>query len=139
MVIFHCLELILKIIGRKQKNLYKKLSFLAFIMKRKIYNINALLGTFNYVTVKLTLVSQHLEPLCTHPAHFSQLLPFLQGRIRSVIDVVGGSDLQGCGRDLHRGGDGAAGLGPRGSCTRGDAGELPEPALSGVRMGALCD
>lgn len=48
-----------------------------------------------------------------------------------MIDVVGGSDLQGCGRDLHRGGDGAAGLGPEEAVPGGDAGELPEPALSG--------
>ena len=48
-----------------------------------------------------------------------------------MIDVVGGSDLQGCGRDLHRGGDGVAGLGPEEAVSGGDAGELPEPALSG--------
>ena len=52
-------------------------------------------------------------------------------RIRSVIDVVGGSDLQRCGCGLHRGGDGAAGLGPEEAVPGSDAGELPEPALSG--------
>ena len=48
-----------------------------------------------------------------------------------MIDVVGGSDLQGCGRDLHRGGDGVAGLGPEEAVPRRDAGELPEPAVRG--------
>ena len=47
-----------------------------------------------------------------------------------MFGVVGGSDLQGRGRDLHRGGAGAAGLHPEEAVPGRDAGELPEPTLS---------
>ena len=48
-----------------------------------------------------------------------------------MFDVVGGGDLQGRGRDLHRGGAGAAGLRPEEAVPGCDGGELPEPGLSG--------
>ena len=64
------------------------------------------------------------------------VLPFPQrqlvGGLRlHVFGVVGGIDLQGCGCDFHRGGAGAAGLGPEEAVPRRDAGELPEPAVRG--------
>ena len=48
-----------------------------------------------------------------------------------VLDVIGASVLQGRGCDLHQGGAGAAGLHPEEAVPRRDAGELPEPGLSG--------
>ena len=48
-----------------------------------------------------------------------------------VFGVVGGIDVQGRGCGLHGGGAGAAGLHPEEAVPRRDAGELPEPGLSG--------
>ena len=48
-----------------------------------------------------------------------------------VFGVIGASVLQGRGCGLHRGGAGAAGLGSEEAVPGSDAGELPEPALSG--------
>ena len=85
--------------------------------------------------VKLTLVSESGTTSYTSSPLFS-VLPFLQGtcvaRFRwSVFDVVGGGDLQGRGRGLHGGGAGAAGLCPEAAVPGSNAGELPEPGLSG--------
>ena len=48
-----------------------------------------------------------------------------------MFGVVGGCDIQGRGCDLHCGGTGAAGPVPEDAVPRCDAGELPEPDLSG--------
>ncbi|XDB60123.1 hypothetical protein AB1E18_013505 [Capra hircus] len=44
--------------------------------------------------------------------------------------VHGGSDLQGRGCGLHRGGAGVTGLSPEKAVPGCDGGELPEPGLS---------
>ncbi|KAF7484274.1 Hypothetical predicted protein [Marmota monax] len=51
-----------------------------------------------------------------------------------VLDVVGGSDIQGRGCGLQQGGAEAAGLCPEEAVPRCDAGELQEPALSGTSV-----
>ena len=52
-------------------------------------------------------------------------------KIELVLFVVGGSDLQGRGCGLHRGGAGVTGLSPEKAVPGCDGGELPEPGLSG--------
>lgn len=59
-------------------------------------------------------------------------LPLATGyKIEVLLFVVGGGDFQGRGRGLHRGGAGAAGLGPEEAVPGCDGGKLPEPGLSG--------
>lgn len=48
-----------------------------------------------------------------------------------MLDVVGGSDVQGCGLGLHQRGAGAAGPCPEEAIRRCDARELPEPTVPG--------
>lgn len=48
-----------------------------------------------------------------------------------TLALAGLSDLQGCGRGLHCGGVGLAGAWPEGAVSGRDAGELPEPSLTG--------
>ncbi|XP_035868890.1 uncharacterized protein LOC114510829 isoform X3 [Phyllostomus discolor] len=56
---------------------------------------------------------------------------FLEGRGKNE-HVQGGSDIQGCGCGLHRGGTGAAGLCSEEVVPRCDGRELQEPGLSGT-------
>ncbi|EAW57265.1 zinc finger protein 233, isoform CRA_c [Homo sapiens] len=57
-----------------------------------------------------------------------------------LLDVVGDGDIQGCGCGLHQGGAGVAGPCPEKAVPRCDAGELQEPAVSGLStLQTRCD